>query len=64
MRCVVNYAKVGPFIGWSNELHCLNIFLILLRFGKENEKKNNEFNQTLFFSLLYLLGLFIFNCRI
>ena len=39
---------VRPFIGWPIELHCLNIFLILLQFGKENEK-NNEFNQTFFF---------------
>ena len=30
---------VRPFIGWPIALHCLNIFLILMQFGKENEKK-------------------------
>ena len=60
---IIAISVAGPFIGQSIELCCLNIFLTLLQFGKENEQ-NNEFNQTLFFSLLYLLGLFIFNCRI
>ena len=44
---MIAISVAGPFIGWSNELHYLNIFLILQRF--EN-KRNNEFNEKSFFS--------------
>ena len=40
---------VGPFIGWPIELHCLNIFLILLQFGKESEKKTMNLTKHCFF---------------
>ena len=36
---IIAIVVAGTFIGWSIELHCLNMFLILLLFGKENEKK-------------------------
>ena len=51
---IITISVAEDFIGWSSELNCLNIFLILLRFLK-NLKKKNEFNETLFF-LLYLLS--------
>ena len=50
---LIAISVVGYFTGWSNELHCLNIFLILLQFGKEKEKKKrNEFDETLFFGCI------------
>ena len=51
---IITISVAEHFIGWSSELNCLNIFLILLRFSKKLKKKN-EFNETLFF-LLYLLS--------
>ena len=55
---IITISVAEDFIGWSSELNCLNIFLILLRFLK-NLKKKNEFNETLFF-LLYLLSKLLF----
>ena len=46
------------FIGWPNDLNCLNVCLILLQFKKKMKKKS-EFNETLFF-LLYLLSKLLF----
>ena len=55
---IITISVAEDFIGWSSELNCLNIFLILLRFLK-NLKKKNEFKETLFF-LLYLLSKLLF----
>ena len=46
---IIAISVAGPFIGWSIELHCLNIFLILLQFGKENEKKTMNLTKHCFF---------------
>ena len=56
---IIAISAAGHFIGWSNKLNCLNIFLILLCFEKKKMKKKSEFNKTLFF-LLHLLSKILF----
>ena len=45
---IIAICLARTFIGWSIELLCLNIFLILPQFGKENEKKTMNLTKHFF----------------